>query len=193
MEEVKKSNTSFAVAGLCGAFLFAVVWLVAGMADGAWTFSEDLFCDLGLSYDSVASNLFQYGLILTGLLLAYLGIGKVLREKKVSCVAGVFTFVAGLSLVVLGGFIVDDNANIHETAIYLVMIFTFLAAALSAYGDFTNGKNLSGAASVVVTLGIIAACISGSLAFIESWTMLLLMIWMFTESLKLAFIAPAKN
>jgi hypothetical protein len=66
-------------------------------------------------------------------------------------------------------------------------------AALSAYGDFTNGKNLSGAASVVVTLGIIAACISGSLAFIESWTMLLLMIWMFTESLKLAFIAPAKN
>lgn len=191
MEEVKKSNTSFAVAGLCGAFLFAVVWLVAAMADGSWTFSEDLFCDLGLSYDSVASNLFQYGLILAGLLLAYLGIGKVMREKKVNCVAGVFTLVAGICLIVVGGFILDANANIHETAIYLVMIFAFLATALSACADFREGKTLSGSASAIVAVGMMATCISGSLAFMESWILVLLIMWMFTESIKLAVIVPA--
>lgn len=191
MEEVKKSNASFAVAGLCGAFLFAVVWLVAAMGDGAWTFSEDLFCDLGLSYDSTSSNLFQYGLILAGLLLAYLGIGKVVRESKVNCIAGVFTFVAGLNLVLLGGFVLDANANIHETAIYLVMIFAIFATALSAGADIKDGKTLSGAASAIIALGMIAACVSGSLAFAESWIMLLLIMWMFTESIKLAFLVPA--
>lgn len=190
MEEVKKSNAPFAVAGLCGAFLFAVVWLVAAMADGAWIFSEDLFCDLGLSYNGTSSNLFQYGLILTGLLLAYLGIGKVMREKGVNCAAGVFTFITGVNLVILGGFVLDVNADIHETAIALALVFAFLSAALSACGDFRNGKSLSGSASAIIAIGMFATCISGSLAFIESWVMVLLILWMFTESIKLAFLVP---
>lgn len=190
MEEVKKSNVPFALAGLCGAFLFAVMWFVAAQADGSWIFSETLVCSLGESTSCTASSVFQYGSILSGLLLAYLGMGKVLHSDWLNRAGGILVVLAGFCLIIVGGFVLDSNADIHEIGYYLFMTFMAVGILLSLIGDFINGRNLCGAANAVIFIVMIASLFSMELEFVESWITLMTIVWMFTESVKLALTNP---
>lgn len=190
MEEVKKSNAPFAMAGLCGAFLFAVMWFVAAQADGGWTFSETLVCKLAESANCTASSVFQYGTILSGLLLAYLGVGKVLHSDWLNRAGGILVVIAGFCLIIVGGFVLDKNADIHEIAYYLFMTFMAIGILLSTIGDFINGRNLSGAANAAIFVVMLGSVFSMKIEFIESWITLMTIVWMFTESAKLAIVKP---
>jgi len=177
MSNGKGSRAPIAMVGIFAAFMFAVVWMVAVFADGSWSFGVDELSDLGISDVCNAANIFNYGCMLFGILIAVFGAGKIAIRYGHDISTGILLVLAGAFLV-LAAIYTKDSYDLHMFFVYMFVLMMGLAAVVNAIGDFRKGKNLFaaiGSMLVVVTIGGYAV---GGLAGLESAGAVCLIVWM---------------
>ncbi len=185
MSEYKSSPAPLAIAGICGAFAFAVLWLVAVFADSSWVFGENTLSDLGVSEVSAAADAFNFGCMITGCLVVIYGIGKAWSCKGYAAASGAYILVSGILLVLIGLF-TEDSGNIHNYFAILFFILILLAVIITAVGDSKAGNNLFAAVGGIVALIAISGLFIESIEGAEAIAVICILAWLVFDSIKLA-------
>ncbi len=195
MNATNRSPALFAVIGLIMAFAFAIMWIVAAENDPAWTFGDNMISELGVSTNQFTADVFKYGCIVCGALGFVFGVGKAYCEDNCSRASGIMCAAAGIFLALVGIYNSDyGNGNLHDTVSYLAFAFIFLAAALSVYGDWSEGKRINGAIAAVLILVALSCYVGKDLAFTEGIAIICALFWMISESVKMILnIKSAKD
>ena len=178
----------FAAIGFLAAFALAVIITVAVNADSSWVYGENMLSDLGISDVELTKNLFNYGCIVIGVLVAVFGIGKALAENGCNRASGCFTAIAALFMIVIG-FIHSDfgNGNTHDAAAVLIFLFLIVAMGLSAVGDWKVGASLNAALSSILILIIVGCFVGMEIEKVEVIAVACAIVWMLGVSAKMTF------
>lgn len=186
MNATKRSPAPYAVIGILAAFLLAVVVLVAAENDPSWVLGESTIADLGASDVELTADLFKYGSIVAGILLFVFGVGKAYTENDCSRASGVMIALAGIFLILLGYYTSDvGNGNVNETYTWLFFVFLALAAILSVFGDWSEGKRINSVIAAILILVVIGAAVGKPVGYIEVTAIACCVLWLFSESAKM--------
>lgn len=175
------------IAAICGAFIFAIAWIVAACGDLSWMVGEDTLSVLGVSDVQVSADAFNYGCMVTGVLFAIFGLGKFAFETKCNRASGAMILIAGIALIGVGIFTKDyGNGNPHLIVAYAFFLFLVISAVLSGIGDYNEKKTIPLAVTVVLfTTALITFAIQ-PLAMAEAVTVVCALIWAVVQGTKLA-------
>lgn len=188
MNATRSSPAPFAVIGICVAFIFAVVWVIAANADPSWVLGENTLSDMGVSDVQLTADLFNYGTMLCGVLILIYGIGKAYCESRCSRASGCMLAIAGIFMIGIGYMTKDvGNGNLHEIVAYLFFLFLLIAVITSAFGDWAEGKKLNVAVTIILFLITLWALAFDTLAMAEAVAVACALVWIIAESVKMVF------
>ena len=186
MNATNRNPAPFAVIGLIMAFAFAILWIVAAENDPNWAFGDNKISDLGVSSIELTADLFKYACIVCGALAFVFGVGKAYCEDDANRASGIMCAIMGIFMALAGIYNADyGNGTLHETVAYLFFLFLFLAAALSVYGDWADGKRISGAIAAILVLIALSCIVGKSLEFTEGVAVICGLLWIMSESVKM--------
>lgn len=176
----------FAAVGILAAFAFAVILAVAANADSSWIYGESMISDLGVSDVQLSADLFNYGCIVVGILLFVFGIGKAACEFNCNRASGCVLAIAAIFLILIG-YIHSDfgNGNTHTTIAILFFLFLFIAAVLSAIGDWRDGARLNGAVTSVLILVVLGCAVGMNIEKVEVIAVACAIVWVMAISAKM--------
>lgn len=176
----------FAAVGILAAFAFAVILAVAANADSSWIYGESMISDLGVSDVQLSADLFNYGCIVVGILLFVFGIGKAACEFSCNRASGCMLAIAAIFLILIG-YIHSDfgNGNTHTTIAILFFLFLFIAAVLSAIGDWKDGARLNGAVTSVLILVVLGCAVGMNIEKVEVIAVACAIVWVMAISAKM--------
>lgn len=187
MNSRKIGPAGFGIAAVCGAFIFSVAWIVAACGDASWILGEDTLSMLGISDVQVSADAFNYACIITGVLFAIFGFGKLGFEKGCNRASGAMIIIAGIALLGIGIFTKDfGNGNAHLIVAYLFFLFLALSVILSGIGDYKEKKTIPVAATVILFMISFGSIAFQSLAMIEAITVACALLWAVVQGLKLS-------
>lgn len=152
----KRSAAGFGPAGIAAAFIFSIAWVVAAAADQSWILGSSYISDLGVSDVSLSKDLFNYGCMLAGVLMAVYGAGKAYAYKNAECASGILLVFAGIMLILIG--FVHEGDTYHRPISILFFIFLVFAILCAGYADGKAGRMLNAAAAAF-------AVAAGAMAF----------------------------
>ncbi|MBP5203244.1 MAG: DUF998 domain-containing protein [Candidatus Methanomethylophilaceae archaeon] len=185
MTEVKHSAAGFGAIGIFAALIFSVVWVVAASADPSWTFGSDALSDLGVSKVDTAKNVFNYGCMITGVLLLIYGAGKAYRFDGAECASGTLAALAGICLALIGVFPSGEKLHILFALLFFVLIaFAIISAG---YADSKAGRLLNAAVCACVLTAAVISIAAVSVPMGEAIGVAGCIAWILADSLKLIF------
>ena len=185
MKEVKHSAAGFGAIGLAAALLFSVVWVVAASADPSWTFGTDTLSELGVSNVDMAKDAFNYGCMITGILMFVYGCGKAYRFNGAECASGTLAALAGICLSMVGVFTLDHKLHILFAVLFFVLIAFAIVAA--GYADGKSGRTLNAAVCACVLTAAFMSIAAVSIPMGEAIGVAGCIAWIIADSLKLIF------
>ncbi len=183
MKEENRSAAGFGAIGIVAAFIFAVVWVVAASADPSWTLGSDFVSKLGVSDVSFAADVFNYGIIIAGILVFAYGTGKAFAYVGSDCASGVLLAASGVLMVLIG--LIHSGSEWHT--IIAVLLFVCLAFGVLAAG-ITDGKEGRMLNAAVCACVLSAALISFAGISPEMGEAVMIggsIVWVIADSLKL--------
>ena len=191
MKTSKDHSTAFAWVGLIGVAVFIIAWMSAEAVDTAWQFGINKLSELGVS-STDASLYFNYGCRIAGILLAIFGIGRAVYGKNAGqSLGGVFLFVGGVALALVGVFTMDDG-DVHKFVAVAAALFIFLAMIAITAGNWAAGRKIFAGLGVVIVIMLTAMLFAYDTAGLESYGIILAMIWFISESANM-IISSRKN
>ena len=164
--------------GFVGLTTFLVMYSIAMISDGEYTFFENYLSDLGVGPGAWA---FNSGVIVTGSLLALfslLGFGRVIGEGSLAKAAKILLALSGLLLMGIGVFNedVEPYHYIFSISYFLTFLVALVFVSLSLYKTRALGRF-----GVIVSS---AACVFGALLLpmggspeSETMAVLAMMVW----------------
>ncbi len=177
---------TFALVGILAAILFAAIWIIAAHEDPSWTLGTNTLSDMGISDVEVTANLFNYGCVVSGLLLAVFGIGKATCETGANRTGGMLLIAAAMFFVCVG-FVTKDvgNGNPHLLVAYLFFLFLVLGIVASTVGDWMEGRGLTASVSSILIVFCLGVSIGSTLAMTEAVVVACALLWTILQGAKL--------
>ena len=172
-----KSNTEkSSFTGLFGVAFFSICWLCAVVSDPSWTLGENMVSDLGVS-DTNAAYFFNYGCIITGIILCAYGImsayyGNGTFEK----ISYVLIDAAGAALIGVGTF-TEDTGCIHNISAYTVFILAALSAVIRMVLGFIRKRMISAVITAALIICTAVVAFVETFPFLEAFAIIILLIW----------------
>ncbi len=184
MKLLNDRSTGFAWFGILGVAVFMTIWLFASAADPAWEFGVNTLSEFGIS-DTDAKLFFNFGCMITGILMAVFGVGRAAYGKNVGhSVGGSMIFVAGVALALVGVFTMDQG-YVHSFVAVVAALFIFMAMIAIAAGNWAAGKKVLAGVGVVMVFMLSAMAIAYDVAMLEAYGIILAMIWFLLESMNM--------
>ncbi len=180
------SAAPYAMFGILAGVMAPILITIATFADPGWEFNVDTLSRLGISNVAFAANLFNYGCMAIGALIAILGIGKFRIQSDFDSVSGLFLTFAGIFMILVGVFTLD-NYNTHVLVACLLLLTSLLAIIIGAISDWHNDRKITGAVGAVVIMITIAAFFGFNFAGWEVVSVFALFGWIIATSMSLAF------
>ena len=182
MTEVKRSAKGLGVLGLVAAILFAFIWIVAANADPLWILGDNTLSDLGTSDVELTKNLFNYGCMLTGVLIFIYGAGKTVVSEKAGAASGILLCAASVFLFCIGIYTNDYNVhNYFAAAFFILLAFAVLCGGID---DGKNGRMLNAAVAACVLFSSLAVLAAMGLAMGEAVAVAMGLIWLAADGIK---------
>ena len=153
--DAKKHAAAFGWFGICAGVAFCFMWLACYGADSSWEWGTNALSDFGVS-DTDAATYFEWGCVISAILLAFFGVGEALNDKRKSgyLAEGILLALAGICLIFVGFYDSDyEGGDIHEFfAVLAATLFAFAAASWAAQtwydGKWSSSASPSSARSV---------------------------------------------
>jgi len=184
MKASKDRSIAFAWAGMIGVAAFIIAWMCAEAVDTAWQFGINTLSEFGVS-DTDASLYFNYGCMITGILVAVFGVGRAVYAKNVGhSLGGVLLVFGGASLALVGVYTMDDG-DLHKFVAVCAALFIFLSMIAIAAGNWSANRKILAGIGIVFVFLLIAMCMAYDIAKLEAYGIILAMIWFLLESVNM--------
>ena len=158
--DAKKHAAAFGWFGICAGVAFCFMWLACYGADSSWEWGTNALSDFGVS-DTDAATYFEWGCVISAILLAFFGVGEALNDKRKSgyLAAGILLALAGICLIFVGFYDSDyEGGDIHEFfAVLAATLFAFAAASWAAQTWYDGKVIVAGAAVVLFCVSLFSA------------------------------------
>jgi hypothetical membrane protein len=186
MKVLKDHSTAFAWVGMLAVAIFIIIWLCAESVDTAWQFGVDKLSLFGIS-DTDAKFYFNYGCMITGILVAVFGIGRAVYYKNEGHAAGgILLLVGGVALFFVGIFTMNTgDGQMHDFVSVAAALFIFLAMIAIAAGNWFAKREIFAGIGVALIFFLIAMFFAYDLAKLESYGIIVIMIWFLMESVNM--------
>ena len=135
--------------------IFFIGVCAAAMLDKSWDIFRHNLSDLGTGYRTLAAGLvFDYCCCVAGALLAVFGVGKCLFEKDLNKLSGMFFFIGGIFLALVG-IANAEYLSLHNICSGMFAIFMATAIVLTTVSDLKEGNRLILVASILILLFLV--------------------------------------
>jgi len=181
MNVSKDHSIAFAWVGMIAVIAFLIAWAGAAAADTAWQFGVNNLSDFGVS-DTDAKLYFNYGCIITGILLLCWGLGRIAFVKSPGHVAGGVLIAFGSIGLIGVGMFNSDTGDWHLFFAVTAGLFFFLAIAAVAVGNWMADRKVFAGIGLVITIMLFAMFLAYDIAMLEAYGIILAMIWVLVES-----------
>jgi hypothetical membrane protein len=169
---------------MIGVAVFITAWVCAASVDTAWQFGVNTLSEFGIS-DTAASLYFNYGCMLTGLLIMIFGLGRALNAANWGHIAGGALIVFGGAFLALVGVYTMDEGNVHYFVAISAALFISLGMAAVAIGNWSADKKIFAGVGIVSVCLFIIMVFALDVAEIEAYGIILAMVWFLTESVNM--------
>ncbi len=169
----------YAIIGVVATIIFASIWIVAASNDPLWVFGESMLSDMGVSEERLTADLFNYGCMLTGALLAVFGLGRSITSSD--RFIGVAIVFAGAFLFLIGMF--DENTGaIHDACASLFFIILILTMFVTIVTDWNHGRRFVAMITAVLIVTVMSTFVGKPLPYIEAIAVISGLIWVIGQS-----------
>lgn len=184
MKVVKDRSTSFAWAGMIGVAAFIIAWLCAESIDTAWQFGVNTLSEFGIS-NTDARFYFNYGCMVTGMLIAVFGVGRAVYSKNAGHIAGgVLLLFGGVTLALIGVFTMNDG-TLHDIIAVFAALFVFSAIIAVAAGNWAADRKIFAGIGIVTVCLLTAMVFAYDTAKLEAYGIILGLVWFLAESVNM--------
>lgn len=184
-----KSNTvspaPFAMTAIFAGAFSLIMFSVAILADGDWTFNVNTLSDLGTSDTKAVADIFNYTCIASGLFSVIFGIGKIFIKTGMSSASGFLIAAGGVFLIGVGIF-TKDSLDIHVLMAAMYFILTAIALLVSTIADSKEGNKFGMALGVIAIVIAIGAAVGLQFPGLEVVSVVAICIWMIGQGLTLS-------
>ncbi len=171
---------TFAMFGILAIIVFIVSMGIAASMDAGWILGSDTFSELGIS-DTDAKIFFNYGLMITGALLALFGVGNLLFMKGAGYnIGGVLFIAAGIFLALVGLYPMDTDY--HMTMVTCFAITGLLALIFSAIGGWLAEQKVLSGFSIIFVMIVVGSYYFETLAELEVVAAVVVALWLIIQS-----------
>jgi hypothetical membrane protein len=193
MISLKDHSAIFAWLGLVAVAVFTIAWICAASLDTAWHFGVNTLSEFGIS-DTAARYYFNYGCIITGLLVMIFGFGRTAFGKNLGHgVGGALLVSGGIALALVGVFTMDYSTEQMHYIIAMTMAAFFFGAIIAiTFGNWFADRKIFAGVGIVVIFCLIPMIFVLDVAAIEGYGIVLALIWLTTESMNM-LISDQKN
>ncbi len=130
----------YAAIGILAVAVISIDVVLGIILDSNWRPETNVICDLGVSSDGAIAASFKVSCCVAGILFAISSMMWILGNKsKLMKTAGVFTLLAGVSLMGVGLLDKTDD-KIHQLAVVFYAAFFIVAILCSCIRDIVNRK-----------------------------------------------------
>ena len=182
----KAGVTPLSFAAIFGGTLTPLLFAVAIISDGNWTFDVNSLSDLGISKKETVALLFNSTCIVSGLCTSIFGFGKVMMSNKLDAASGVLMGFSGVFLLLVGVFTKAD-LEAHLTVAVTYFLLNALAIMVSMVSDYRKNRFFMFSFNIILILIVIAATFGYTYKGEEVVYVLLTCAWCMVQGLSLAF------
>lgn len=175
----------FVLCGIVGTFAYIAAWVVSAYMTELWQPGVNSLSELGISKNTTAAMIYNYGCMISGAMCTCLGTGKVLCENnKWNKASGVCLIFSDIFLFFTG--LVDLSfGNIHNYLVYTYMVFFTLAVLFSVPGDWYYVTKLNSYLAIILLTISGIALITQPFAVFEVVGVICLLTWKGLQCIKL--------
>lgn len=176
MDLKKYGQRPYILFSLVGTLTFGVLWLACILYDPSWDPAQNSISDLSMP---PTAPIFATACILTGILLALYGIGKVIYDDMPGWVAGIAMVLGSVGLCAMGMFN-KEFYDIHFLTAAIAVAFYGVSIGLTIIGHFIKKRHTFGAVELIICL---IACIGFPLSFgrAQSLALFCVFLWVVAE------------
>lgn len=183
--DVKNHSTAFGWIGIIAIVTFCTVIAVCSvLADGSWTWCHSVVSRFGINDDQTVRDIYNYGSIIFGMLLAIYGIGRIECKRVGYTVGGIMFVLAGICIAIMGIITcADSSRDVHR--FFAILTALFMIAAMVAIAIQYHADGLIVALGLTIVLGIMAfACFTQfEFAKYETYDTFMGYIWIVFDSI----------
>ena len=183
MISLKDHSAMFAWLGMVAVAVFSIAWICAASIETGWHFGVNTLSEFGIS-DTAARYYFNYGCMITGILVTIFGAGRTGFSKNLGhAVGGALLFSGGIALALVGVFTMDSS--LHGPVAVTMAAFIFGAIIAITIGNWYANKKIFAGIGIVVIFCILPMVFVLSVAGLEGYGIILALIFLTAESVNL--------
>lgn len=188
---VKNSSAAFGWVGIVAAVAFIVMWIACYQADSSWTWGVDALSNFGVS-GTDAADYFNYGCVISGILLAIYGVGKAQSSNvKGYTVAGIMLALTGICVMAVGVFTNDvHNGDYHDFFAILASVFMFAGIIATAIQQYYDGLVIPVGIAMIFCLAIIMCTLVFNPEKYEVYSIVIALFWIIMDGALMVALCP---
>ena len=141
----QRDNTDFSrtgpAAGCIAAIVFTTCWIISAFLWDDWTLGADSLSSIGASREFPSAIIFNFGCLLTGILIIFPGLYLIEHENDMCRYSGYAALLCSVPCAGMG-IITEDYGIYHTITASLYSLFAVAFIATSAAGDYKEGKKI---------------------------------------------------
>jgi len=163
--------------GIFAVVALAVVWIGSYLEETCWTWGVNTISDFGVLGKS--ADVFNYGIIVVGLLISVYGVGKTAISNNVGfSVAGNLIAIGGIFIAMMGLLTIDiKNGDYHKMVAMIGAILIFAGLMASAIQQYHCGFTIPVGVAILLFIAMFFCAIAFGYAKGEVYCLLIAMIW----------------
>lgn len=173
-------------AAILGGTLTPLLFAVAILADGNWTFELNTLSDLGVSAKGTVAALFNSTCVVSGLCIAIFGFGKRVMSDSLDSTSGLLMGLAGIFLILVGIF-TKDSMDAHLFVAFSFFILNGLAMAICMVSDYRKNRFFVFSFNIALILILAASIFGFNYRGLEIVYVLCACAWCIVQGLSLSF------
>ena len=187
MESVTERRTLLPCLGLSIVIVFAIFWALSTQLDPSWKFAVNTLSEFGIS-GTLAEYTFNYGCcVLCGTLMTLFAIGNLRKATNRGYRMGSILLIIGGILLAFVGIVTMDvgDGTPHDIVAQSMTLFLVLSAVAFAFGNWKTGNKIVTGIVLAMVCMIISMVINFTVAQLEAYGIILIMIWILVESMRI--------
>jgi len=192
MDTKQISITPFAALSFFFGVAALFLTIIAIFADGKWEYGVNMLSELGISQSVVAANIFNYLMIIGGILMTIVGIGMTAARKDLYGRISSILLSIGMFAVIFVG-VYNCKTDVHNTFAYIGFAALIISLLVYAYSVSLTDRMFEKACLAAVIVVILGSLGTLNIPSMEVITFACLCVWLMVQGLSDAIRGPIQS
>ena len=168
--------------------VFWICWCTADIVDTGWYFGDLTASHLGMKGPDDSDLFFNNGCRITGLLMFVGGAIRAYNHHRFDRYTGIVMMPAGILLALVGCIPMDVDYDLHCAVASAFGVTAVITIILGTVSDWKASRGLSASFGCIILFACAMSCMSMDLALAENLCILFASVWIFMDSIKVAYV-----